>query len=105
MRTLLIATAVWLVMTGVAAAQEADPRSKAAPWPVDQRCAVMSAHIYNQGALTGVCVPREMAPLFASPGLSPVQISTFAHSSASAQTFPGSRQIRTGGGSGNDRRL
>lgn len=103
MRTLLLATTVWLAMTGLAAAQDADPKSRAAPWPVDQRCAVMSAHVYNQGALTAACVPREMATLFFGPGVSSVQTSTFA--SSSGQTFPGSRQIRTGGGSGNDRRL
>ena len=102
MRTLLLATAVWLVMTGLAAAQEADPKSKAAPWPVDQRCAVMSSHLFNQGALTGACVPREMAPLFFGAPVAPLQTSTFAQPSASTQTFP---QIRTGGGSGNGRRL
>ena len=105
MRALLIATTVWLVLTGVAAAQEADPAAKAAPWPVDQRCAVMSAHVYNQGALTPTCVPREMAALFFGRGLSSLQTSTFADSSTSVQTFPGSREIRTGGGSGSGRRL
>jgi hypothetical protein len=105
MRTWLAATTVWLALMGVAAAQEADPKSKAMPWPVDQRCAVMSAHLFNQGALAGVCVPPEMARLFPGIGLPSVQTSTFAQSSPSAQTFPASPQIRKGGGSGNHERL
>lgn len=49
-------------------AQTADPtKSSQAPWPVDQRCAVMSAHVYNQGTLTSACLSQEAARAFINP--------------------------------------
>lgn len=41
-----------LMLVATASAQEADPtKSKQTPWPVDQRCGVMAAHLYNQAHL------------------------------------------------------
>lgn len=51
-----------LIPPGLAAAQEASPEKSATqPWPVDPRCAVMAAHLYNQGAVTAACLPAEAA--------------------------------------------
>jgi len=37
--------------------QEADPaKSGRSPWPLDQRCAIMAAHLYNQAGFPDQCV-------------------------------------------------
>ncbi len=57
-----------LLSAGAAAAQEAHPEKSAEnPWTVDPRCAVMAAHMYNQGALTGACLAQEAAKAFVNP--------------------------------------
>ncbi len=79
-----------LSLTTLAFAQEPDPqKSQRSPWPIDQRCAVMSAHIYNQGALTGACLPQEAARAFLNPsfGYVPSQSQTLSQESV-RQTRP-----------------
>ncbi len=80
---LLVGLLIGLAATS-AFAQEPDPRkSQRLPWPIDQRCAVMSAHIYNQGTLTSVCLPQEAARTFINPsvGYVPSQSQTLAQES------------------------
>jgi len=49
-----------LVMLGTvstASAQEADPaKTMQSPWPLDQRCAIMAAHLYSQTGFPDQCV-------------------------------------------------
>lgn len=59
MRT-VIGMVLSLVFVGIAFAQtpQPDPSKNAnQPWPVDQRCGVMGAHLTNQGVLTSACLP------------------------------------------------
>jgi hypothetical protein len=46
-----------LCMTLVFAQQPDPSKSAQSPWSVDPRCAVMSAHMGNQGAITPACIP------------------------------------------------
>jgi len=60
MRIIGVGVGILIVMdffATLAFGQVADPaKSGTTPWTVDPRCAVMGAHMYNQGSLTSSCL-------------------------------------------------
>jgi len=57
LRWVVVLIAVLGLGGGVAWGQEADPaKSNTSPWPLDQRCAIMAAHLYNQTGFPDQCV-------------------------------------------------
>lgn len=78
MRTVISVVLGLLAFAEIALAQvpQPDPNKSAnRPWQVDQRCAVMSAHMYNQGSLTAACLPVASGRPYINqtPGYQPAQ--------------------------------
>ena len=73
---IVVSVLVILLGAGSVSAQQADPSKSAnSPWQVDPRCAVMGAHLYNQGSLTASCLPATSGRTYINqtPGYQPAQ--------------------------------
>lgn len=79
MRTVVIVLVGLLAFAEIALAQVPQPdpsKNMRSPWPVDQRCGVMGAHLNNQGVLTAACLPAASGRSYINQEAGPHQSQT-----------------------------